>query len=53
MAKWMACDRTWEKIVEYINQLGELDTGVEPTYHDGLENAGEVTGISRDELLLS
>ena len=46
-----------EKIVEYINQLGELDTsGVEPTYQvTGLENVwreDEVKpGISRDELL--
>jgi aspartyl/glutamyl-tRNA(asn/gln) amidotransferase, C subunit len=46
-----------EKIVEYINQLGELDTsGVEPTYQvTGLENVwreDEVqSGISRDELL--
>lgn len=46
-----------EKIVEYINQLGELDTsGVEPTYQvTGLENVwreDEVQpGISRDELL--
>ena len=46
-----------EKIVEYINQLGELDTsGVEPTYQvTGLENVwreDEVQpGITRDELL--
>ena len=46
-----------EKIVEYINQLGELDTsGVEPTYQvTDLENVwreDEVKpGISRDELL--
>ncbi len=46
-----------EKIIEYINQLGELDTsGVEPTYQvTGLENVwreDEVKpGISRDELL--
>ena len=46
-----------EKIVEYINQLGELDTsGVEPTYQvTGLENVwreDEVKpGISRDKLL--
>jgi len=46
-----------ERIIKYIEQLGELDTsGVEPTYQvTGLENVwreDEVKpGISRDELL--
>ena len=48
-----------ERIIKYIEQLGELDTtGVEPTYQvTGLENVWRddevVSDVGRDALLIS